>query len=62
MVPSSCLAVSESGIKSGNDLERLARAGFNAVLIGEHLMLADNPGKELADLLKSAPTLKMAGA
>jgi indole-3-glycerol phosphate synthase len=61
-VPPSCLAVSESGIKSGADLEKLARAGFNAVLIGEHLMLAGDPGKELSRLLKSAPTLKMAGA
>ena len=61
-VPASCLAVSESGIKSGADLEKLAKAGFNAVLIGEHLMLADDPGKELSRLLKDAPTLKMAGA
>lgn len=62
MIPSSILAVSESGIKTGNDLEVLAKAGFNAVLIGEHLMLADDPGKELSLLLESAPTLKMAGA
>lgn len=62
MIPSSSLAVSESGIKTGNDLEALAKAGFNAVLIGEHLMLADEPGKELSNLLKSAPALKMAGA
>ena len=61
-IPSSCLAISESGIKSGADLEKMARAGFNAVLIGEHLMLAGDPGKELSRLLKSAPTLKMAGA
>ena len=61
-ISSSCLAVSESGIKSGADLERLAKAGFNAVLIGEHLMLAGEPGEELSRLLKSAPTLKMAGA
>jgi indole-3-glycerol phosphate synthase len=61
-IPPACLAVSESGIKSGADLERLAKAGFNAVLIGEHLMLAGDPGEELSRLLKSAPTLKMAGA
>ena len=61
-IPPQCLAVSESGIKSGADLERLAKAGFNAVLIGEHLMLAADPGEELSRLLKSAPTLKMAGA
>jgi indole-3-glycerol phosphate synthase len=59
-IPPSCIAVSESGIKSGGDLERLARAGFNAVLIGEHFMLAEDPGKELARLLKSAPALKPA--
>lgn len=57
-----CLTISESGIKSGADLEKLAKAGFDAVLIGEHLMLAPDPGEELSRLLKSAPTLKMAGA
>ena len=61
-IPPMCLAISESGIKSGTDLEKLANAGFNAVLIGEHLMLADDPGRELSRLLKSAPTLKMARA
>jgi indole-3-glycerol phosphate synthase len=60
-IPPGRLAVSESGIKSGGDLERLAEAGFNAVLIGEHLMLAEDPGKELSRLLSSAPALKMAG-
>lgn len=61
-IPPGCLAVSESGIKSGADLEKLAKAGFDAVLIGEHLMLAGDPGEELSCLIKSAPTLKMAGA
>lgn len=61
-IPPGCLNVSESGIKSGADLETLAKAGFDAVLIGEHLMLARDPGEELSRLLKSAPTLKMAGA
>ena len=62
MIPPECLSVSESGIKSGADLEKLAGAGFNAVLIGEHLMLAGDPGNELASLLKNAPMLKLAGA
>lgn len=61
-IPSTCLAVSESGIKTGRDLDSLAKAGYNAVLIGEHLMLSDDPGEELSRLLKSAPTIKMAGA
>lgn len=61
-IPPRHLTVSESGIKSGADLEKLAKAGFDAVLIGEHLMLAGDPGEELSRLLRSAPTLKMAGA
>jgi indole-3-glycerol phosphate synthase len=61
-LPPGCLAVSESGIKTGADLERLAKAGFDAVLIGEHLMLAADPGEELSRLLSSAPTLKRTGA
>ena len=51
-IPTTCLAVSESGIKTSDDLRRMAAAGFNAVLIGESLMLADNPGRELARLIE----------
>jgi len=53
-IPSTCLAVSESGIKTAADLARLAAAGFNAVLIGEQLMAAPDPGRELAKLLSGA--------
>ncbi len=53
-IPTSNLAVSESGVKTGDDLRRLAAAGFNAALIGETLMLADDPGHALANLLESA--------
>jgi indole-3-glycerol phosphate synthase len=59
-IPASSLAISESGIKSGRDLERLAAAGFNAVLIGEHLMSSGDPGSALEKLLESAPSLRMA--
>lgn len=51
-IPPTCLAVSESGIKTGEDLMRLANAGFNAILIGEHLMAAPDPGRALAELLE----------
>lgn len=57
-IPASCLAVSESGIKTASDLAKLAEARFDAVLIGEHLMLSGDPGEALARLLESAPTLK----
>lgn len=53
-IPAPCLAVSESGIKTSDDLRRMAAAGFDAVLIGESLMLADDPGHELARLLEGA--------
>ena len=56
-IPPTCLAVSESGIKKAADLERLAAAGFNAVLIGERLMAAPDPGRELAALLEGAKGL-----
>ncbi len=51
-IPSTCLAVSESGIKKTADLRRLSEAGFNAVLIGEKLMTTPDPGKTLAELLE----------
>jgi indole-3-glycerol phosphate synthase len=53
-IPGTCIAVSESGIKVADDLRRLVAAGFNAVLIGESLMLADDPGRELARLVDGA--------
>ncbi len=56
-IPSKCLAVSESGVRSRADLQRLAEAGFNAVLVGERLMTAPNPAKALAELLESAGEL-----
>jgi indole-3-glycerol phosphate synthase len=50
-VPESCIAVSESGLGSHDDLQKLRAAGFDAFLIGEQLMLAPDPGTELARLL-----------
>jgi indole-3-glycerol phosphate synthase len=58
-IPSRCLAVSESGIKTPADLRRLAEVKFDAVLIGERFMTEADPGKTLADLLRdfeSAPS------
>ncbi len=54
MIPPGCLAVSESGIRTPEDLIRLEAAGFDAALIGEHLLLQDDPGRELACLLSGA--------
>ena len=44
-----CL-VSESGIRSRADVERLMAGGVKAVLVGETLMRADDIGRKLDDL------------
>jgi len=54
-IPDHCIAVSESGLRSHEDLLRLRDAGFDAFLIGEHLMLAPDPAAALANLLGPAP-------
>ncbi len=53
-MPASCVAVAESGIHNGHDLARLRAAGFEAFLIGESLMKAEDPGKALAKLMEEA--------
>ncbi len=46
-VPADVILVSESGIKTHDDALRALRAGANAVLIGETLMRADDPSREI---------------
>lgn len=50
-LPKSVTLVSESGIRTREDLDRLHAAGFQAFLIGEELMRAHDEGKALRDLL-----------
>lgn len=45
------LIVSESGLHSAEDLQTVANAGVDAVLIGESLVKQDDPGQALIDLL-----------
>ncbi len=51
MVENPAIVVSESGIRTHADLERLARAGVHRVLVGEHLMRQPDPGAALRELL-----------
>src|SRR5262249_30016855 len=51
------ILVSESGINEKDDIRRLNAAGFQAFLIGEHLMRAADPGAELAMLISAATEL-----
>jgi indole-3-glycerol phosphate synthase len=54
-IPEECIAISESGLRTHDDLLRLRGAGFDAFLIGEQLMLASDPAAALTDLLGVAP-------
>ena len=50
-IPDETVAVSESGLRSAEDLERLRSAGFDAFLIGESFMRNEDPGEALQRLL-----------
>ncbi len=50
-IPESCVAVSESGLRTHDDLAKLRDAGFDAFLIGESLMLSPDPGAALGAFL-----------
>lgn len=49
-LPEHVTAVAESGIRSGDDLGRLAAAGYHAFLVGERLIVQPDPGAALAEL------------
>ena len=51
LMPAGVLSISESGIRTVEDIRRLAGAGFRAFLIGESLMKTPDPGEALRDLL-----------
>ncbi|MFQ5767924.1 MAG: indole-3-glycerol-phosphate synthase [Acidobacteriota bacterium] len=55
IIPSSVLAVAESGVGSRQDLIRMEKAGFAAVLVGTALMRQDRPGALLARWLQPGP-------
>jgi len=60
-IPEECVAVSESGISTCEDIARLRDAGFDAFLIGEHLMQQYDPAHALIDLIGSPDTDNLAG-
>ena len=45
--------VAESGIRSGDDMRRLAAAGYDAFLVGERLIAEKDPGAALRELRAS---------
>ena len=52
LVPDDIIFVSESGVKTADDIHILRENGVNAVLIGETLMRAENKREKLEELKK----------
>jgi indole-3-glycerol phosphate synthase len=50
-IPAGVVKVSESGIASAADIERLRDAGYQAFLVGEHLVKSGDPAAALRALL-----------
>jgi indole-3-glycerol phosphate synthase len=53
-IPAGVLKVAESGIHSAADIRRLRDAGYDAFLVGEHLMQAAKPSEALRDLMSGS--------
>ena len=49
-IPSSVVRVAESGVRGRADATALREAGFDAVLVGESLLVADSPSEAVAEL------------
>ena len=54
MLPDGVIRVAESGIRDGDDVRRLADAGFDAVLVGEALVASPDPAAAVRALRSGA--------
>jgi indole-3-glycerol phosphate synthase / phosphoribosylanthranilate isomerase len=57
-IPDDVVAIAESGLRGAGEIRRLRDAGFDAFLVGEHLMLADDPGAALEELVSGCAVLR----
>lgn len=53
IAPEHTVWVSESGINSAQDIQELTEYGYRAYLIGESLLVSDNPSDKLKELVRS---------
>jgi len=53
-IPSSVIAVAESGLRTSADLDRLGRSGYRGFLVGERLIVESDPGEALRRLRGAA--------
>ena len=49
-LPPGITAVAESGIRTGDDMDRLMKTGYHAFLVGERLITQADPGRALREL------------
>lgn len=49
-LPTGTVVVSESGVRTRDDVARLGRAGVDGVLVGESILRADSPGRMVEEL------------
>jgi indole-3-glycerol phosphate synthase len=56
-MPRDVVGVSESGLQTRGDLERLAAAGYRAFLIGERFMTDPDPARAIAELIRGRESL-----
>jgi indole-3-glycerol phosphate synthase len=63
-IPQGVVKVAESGVRGPHDVLEYARAGASAVLVGESLVLGDQPRQAVADLIAAGahPALRQQGA
>jgi indole-3-glycerol phosphate synthase len=54
-IPPDKIVVAESGLFTRADVERVARAGAQAVLVGEALVRADDVGAKVRELARVTP-------
>lgn len=52
-IPKGVIGVSESGLKSREDLQAMTALGFRAFLVGERFMIDPDPGAALANLIEA---------
>ena len=53
-MPGDVIAVSESGLRTADDVRRLRTLGYRAFLIGERFMTAEDPGRALRTFIEGA--------
>ena len=58
LMPAEVIAISESGLRTSEDLLRLRQLGYRGFLIGERFMTSAEPGEQLKQLLASAAGTK----